>query len=200
MEVEHALADMDAAFDYGLYGLQAFAVVFSLWPLMTRTYDRMAAITRNWRGVRTPALERLDAYLREKTDVLHNETFHATEEWRVNRERAYADIYAQCATALGDPVRQSLGERLAAAGVAGERAAADRLRALLLRRCGDADGSDPGGVEWLVDCLMHSFVRTQQILALACEVQLRINELLGREQPSARIQCRRCRHPRPAAG
>lgn len=181
--VEQALADIPAAFDYGLYGLQAFAVVFSLWPLMTRTYARLAAITRNWRGSRTPALDRLDAFLREKAEVLQNETFHATEEWRVNRERAYADIYARCGAALGDPVRQSLGERLAGASTRGHPVAAERLRAVLLRLCTAGPDSDFAGVEWLVDCLMHLFVRTQEILDLACEVQQRINALLGREQP-----------------
>ncbi|HMA06972.1 MAG TPA: hypothetical protein VKP68_03880, partial [Ramlibacter sp.] len=181
--VERALADIDAAFDYGLLGLQAFAVVFSLWPMMTRTYARMAAIVGDWRGARTPTLERLDAYLREKAQILQNETFHATEEWRVNRERTYGDIYAQCAAGLGDPVRQSLSERLAGTRTAAHQVAAERLRRVLLHRCSTGPDSDAGGVEWLVDCLMHAFVRTQETLCLACEVQQRINSLLGREPP-----------------
>jgi hypothetical protein len=182
--VENALADLEAAVDYGLLGLQAFAVVFSLWPVMTRTYARMAAIVKDWGGVRTPTLERLHAYLQDKTDVLQKETFHATEEWRANRERVYGDIFAQCAAGLGDPVRQPLAHRVA--GRLGEehRAAAETLRAVLHERCTAGDGSDQGGVDWLVETLMHSFVRTQEILCLAGDVQRRINDLLGRPQPT----------------
>ena len=176
--VQQALADMDPAFDYGLLGLQAFAVVFSLWPIMTRTYARMAQVVQDWIGPRTAALDRFDAYLREKAQVLRSETFHATEEWRANRERVYADIYAQCATGLGDPVRQALADRISGRLSEQHRAPAEALREQLLRCCGDA-----GSVDLLVDTLMHCFARTQQVLRLASETQERINTLLGRAHP-----------------
>jgi hypothetical protein len=181
--VESALADLEPAFDYGLLGLQAFAVVFSLWPAMTRTYARMTSIVRDWSGMRSPGLNRLDAYLREKAEILRNETFHATEEWRANRERVYADIHAQCAAGLGDPVRQPLAERLAGRVTDAHRHAATALRAALQRQCSAGPGTDGGGVEWLFGCLMHYFVRTQEILGLACEIQHRINGVLERPQP-----------------
>lgn len=181
--VESALADLEVAIDYGLLGLQAFAVVFSLWPLMTRTYARMAAIVKNWSGERTPALQRLDTYLQEKALLLQKETFHATEEWRANRERVYGDIFAQCAAGLGDPVRHSLAHRVS--GRMGEQhhAAAETLRAILQDRCTARDGSGQDDVHLLVETLMHSFVRTQETLCLAGDVQRRINDLLGRPQP-----------------
>jgi hypothetical protein len=183
-EVESALADMEAAVDYGLLGLQAFAVVFSLWPVMTRTYARMAAIVKDWNGARTPTLERFDAYLQDKATVLQKETFHATEEWRANRERVYGDIFAQCAAGLGDPVRQPLAHRVAGRMGEQHRAAAETLRAILHERCTAGDGSDQGSVDWLVETLMHSFVRTQETLCVASDVQRRINDLLGRPQPT----------------
>jgi hypothetical protein len=182
-QVEAALADMDAAFDYGLLGLQAFAVVFSSWPVMTRTYARMATIVQEWSGMRTPALDRLDAWLREKAEILQTQTFHATEEWRASRERVYGDIFGQCAAGLGDPIRQPLSDRLAGRVMEQHRLPTEQLRAILHRRCTAGPGTDGGGVEWLLDCLMHSLVQTQEILALACDVQYRINKLLGRAQP-----------------
>ena len=182
--VKQALADMEPAIDYGLLGLQNFAVIFSLWPIMTRTYARMAQVVQDWIGPRTATLDQIDTYLRDKAEILRNETFHATEEWRANRERVYADIYAQCAAGLGDPVRQSLPERVS--GRLGEqhRAPSEALRKVLQRRCGGEDGGDAGSVDLLVDTLMHCFARTQQTLCLASETQGRINSLLGREQPS----------------
>jgi hypothetical protein len=181
--VEQALADLEPALDYGLLGLQAHAAIFSLWPLMTRTYARMARIVQDWSGTRTPAVERLDAYLREKAEILKNQTYHATEEWRVNRERVYADIYVQCARGLGDPVRQSLPERTAGRQGEQHREAGRVLRSALQRACLAGPGSDAGDVDWLVECLMHAFVRTQELLNLGCEIQERINRLLGRAQP-----------------
>jgi hypothetical protein len=182
--VQRALDDLQPAFDYGLLGLQAHAALFSLWPIMTRAYVRMAQQVQDWSGPRTPALERLDAWLREKVEILRNETHHATEEWRGNRERVYADIYEQCAIGLGDPVRQPLPERISGRPGEQHRAPAETLRALLERRLGSGDAGESGGVDWLVDTLMHFFVRTQQVLALATETQQRINALLGREQPT----------------
>jgi hypothetical protein len=181
--VQLALGDMKPALDYGLLGLQAFAVVFSLWPIMTRTYARMAQVVQQWVGPRSPALDQFGAYLTEKAEILRNETFHATEEWRTNRERVYADIYAQCAAGLGDPVRQALPERISGRLGDQHRAPAEALRRLLDAHCGSPDGRDPGSCDWLVDTLMHCFVRTQQVLQLATDVQQRINALLGREQP-----------------
>lgn len=181
--VQQALDDMKPAFDYGLLGLQAFAGVFSLWPIMTRTYARMAQLVQDWIGPRTETLDLLDAYLREKAETLRNETFHATEEWRANRERVYADIYEKCATGLGDPVRQAMTQRVSGRLSEQHRAPAETLRAVLQRRLDGGDGADASSVDWLVDTLMHFFVRTQQTLGLCTETQQRINALLGREQP-----------------
>ncbi|MBL0423537.1 hypothetical protein [Ramlibacter alkalitolerans] len=181
--VQQALDDMRPAFDYGLLGLQAFATVFSMWPIMTRTYARMAQLVEAWIGPRTEILEKLDVYLRQKAETLRNETFHATEEWRGNRERVYADIYEKCAAGLGDPVRQSLPGRVSGRLSEQHRAPAEVLRGILQQRFGTEEGGDPSSVDWLVDTLMHFFVRTQQTLALCTETQHRINALLGREQP-----------------
>jgi len=181
--VQRALDDLEPAFDYGLLGLQAFAGVFSLWPIMTRTYARMAQLVQDWIGPRTETLDLLDAYLREKAETLRNETFHATEEWRANRERVYADIYEKCATGLGDPVRHAMTQRASGRLSEQHRAPAETLRAILQRRLGGGDAADASSVDWLVDTLMHFFVRTQQTLGLCTETQQRINALLGREQP-----------------
>lgn len=46
--VAAALADLEPALDYGFLGLRAYSVVFSLWPIMTRAYERLAAIAEIW--------------------------------------------------------------------------------------------------------------------------------------------------------
>jgi hypothetical protein len=179
--VERALEDVEPAFQYGLLGLQAYAVVFSLWPQMTRTYARVAQILQNWSGRRTPALKRLITQVREKADLLQDGGPFASDEWRQACERVYTDMYAHCAAGLRDPVRQSLQERIAVRMDDQHREAAETLRAILQRHC--CDGGDATSVDWLLDCLMHFFVRAQELLALASEIQERVNGLLGRPQP-----------------
>ncbi len=57
--VQAALANLDSAFDYGLYGLQVHSTVFSVWPVMTRTYVQLANIMDSWTGISTETTRRL---------------------------------------------------------------------------------------------------------------------------------------------
>ena len=53
--VRDALDAVDAALDYALYGLQAYAAVFSYWPLTTRTWERLHEIVTAWAQHGSPA-------------------------------------------------------------------------------------------------------------------------------------------------
>jgi hypothetical protein len=180
--VEAALGDLDAAFDYGLDGLQAHAVVFSLWPAMTRTYDQLSKIVEAWSGEPSDALKQFRAHLGEKMEILKRESLHATEEWRVNRERVYAHIYEHCERGLGRPAEHSLPARIAQ-GMQADEALTAELRALVRERlCGATDhgAADAGRV---ADCLMTYFLQARATLELACNIQERINMTLGRTSP-----------------
>jgi hypothetical protein len=184
-DVESALAEMQAAFDYGLLGLQAHAVVFSLWPLMTRTYAQLHDMAQQWGGPATSALERFRSHLQAKAEILQNETLHATEAWRANREAVYADIYAHCALGLGLPGEHSLPLRVAVTAATrsspGEVAGLKtQLRDLLQTQFDATDGSAAADIEKLVDCLAHFFLQSQALLGVALEVQGAINALLQR--------------------
>ncbi|RFO96626.1 hypothetical protein DIC66_11405 [Rhodoferax lacus] len=177
--VEAALAEMEQAFDYGLLGLQAHAVVFSLWPLMTRTYEQMHTIATQWRGPQSLALARLRRHLQDKVDILKNETLHATEAWRANREQVYADIFVHCAQGLGQPAQHSLPE-LVKARQASPVALRQQLRALLRAQFSPGQQAVSPGVEALTDCLAHYFLQSQALLAIAVDIQADINALLQR--------------------
>jgi hypothetical protein len=92
-------------------------------------------------------------------------------------------MFEQCAAGVGDPVRQPLSQRLAGRVTEQHRGPSETLREILQRRCTTGPGTDAGGVDLLVDALMHFFVRTQEILCLGSGVQERINTLLARPQP-----------------
>jgi hypothetical protein len=182
--VQAALAALDPAFDYGLYGLQAHAVVFSLWPAMSRTYERLWAIVETWSGDAPAGLVSLRERLQGIMQLLR-ETLLATEERRVSREQVYADMYAQCAYGLGArSSRATLAEHIAPVGAAQHASAAERLRTVLRRRlCGTA-ASDSPGLERIVATLMDYFRQEQAIVRAACDIQQCINRLLGRTPPT----------------
>ena len=118
-------------------------------------------------------------------NVLRTETLLRTEEWRVSRERAYADMYAQSASGLGSASSaETLSERIAPVWAAHHAHAADQLRTVLKRRfCGTAIAEGPH-LESLVARLMDYFRQEQAIVKAACEIQQRINRLLGRTLPT----------------
>jgi hypothetical protein len=120
---------------------------------------------------------------------LRTKTLLATEEWLVSRERVYADVYAQCASGLGTPPSGArFSERIAPVWAAHHADAADQLRALLQRRFCRTVASDSPELERLVTALitalMDYFRQEQAIVRAACEIQQRINRLLGRTLPT----------------
>jgi hypothetical protein len=182
--VETALQTMERALDYGLLGLQVHAVTFSLWPAMTRAYAQLSDIVGQWSSKRTSTLDRLAVHLQEKMEILKNGTMHATEAWRVNRENIYADIFEQCNIGLGLQDRPTFAQELATAThreYAHEQA---QLRAVLYEKFAPTQQGGNDDVERVLGCLMRYLVQTQATLKVACEIQARINALLGRPAPS----------------
>jgi hypothetical protein len=146
---------------------------------MTRTYSQLGEIVESWSGADSQALAKLREHLRSKTQILKNETLHATEEWRGNRERVYADIYEQCGIGLGRKPEKTLRERIAPVLAEADAGLVQRLCGIVGERLGGADAE----IERLVTCLVDYFLQARAILGVACESQQRINQVLGRAQP-----------------
>jgi hypothetical protein len=183
--VHVALEDLNPAFDYGLYGLQAHAVMFSLWPVMSRTYEQLWTLVEAWSGDESETFIAFRERLQSNVRSLRTKTLLATEEWRVSRERVYADMYAQCASGLGTPSSgATLAERIAPVWAAHHADAADQLRAVLRRRFCSTVATDSPKLESLVAGLMDYFRQEQAIVRAACEIQQHINRLLGRTPPT----------------
>lgn len=178
-----ALEDIEQAFDYGLYGLQAHAVVFSIWPAMTRCYVQLADIVQAWSGAMPEQLSNFSERLQAHIAVLNTQTHHASEEWRNKREQAYADIYRHCEQGLSVATEhKSLIERIAPVFEMRHHSVKEQLRTVLQAFCGEGNPAN-ADVEKMLNCLMNFFLQVQAILSLAGEIQQRINELLGRTQP-----------------
>jgi len=178
--VTDALTHLAQAFDYGLRGLQAHAVVFSLWPMMTRTYEQLFQTCSAWAGAPTPAVNQLQSHLQDKVNILKHQTLHASEAWRANREHVYADIDTHCAAGLGLPATPPLPQRIqnamASDGVALQLPL--QLRKLIADHLASSP-HDPG-VNQLAQHLAHFLRQARAVVHEAAEVQSHINHLLGR--------------------
>lgn len=184
-EVREALDCIDAAFDYNLLGLQAHFVAFSLWPVMTRTYDQIWNVVEAWQGTKNNTYHALHEALVSKMHILKTATYHATEELRSARERTYAKLYTECALGLGElSAGNNLDEALTPTLKDEHVVLAQQLRNILQKNLGENRTNTVDDVEKIIVYLMNYFIRAQAILSLACEIQKRINTLLGRTQPS----------------
>ncbi|MFO1080001.1 MAG: hypothetical protein U1E23_05155 [Reyranellaceae bacterium] len=183
-EVEAALADVDIAMDYALRGLQAYAVTFSLWPLMTRAYEQIAEAARRAVEDGAAGFAALEARMTAHVETLRQTPYLATEAWRLDREKVYGDMYARCGAgvARSRPVAE-LHDLIAPTRPENEAAQRGILRGLLMRRLRQG-ARDEGHVEALADLLWSYATRTQATLRAATATQAEINTLLGRRPPS----------------
>lgn len=184
-EVEVALAAVESAIDYGLHGLQAYAAVFSLWPIMTRTYERLWEIALAWQAATNlPAVTAFVERLRGILAHLKTVTYLGAEQWRVDREKVYADMYRQCGHGLRlEEHAQSLTERIAPHRDAKLLAVEQQLRGVLSRRFQCEGDADVPHREAFLGCLVDYFSQEQAILGVACATQNHINALLERTPP-----------------
>jgi hypothetical protein len=198
-QVRDAVADLDPVIDYALLGLQAYAAVFSVWPAMARAYENLWTVADCWAAAGQPAVTALRDHLQASVDRITQSGYLATEERRSDRDAVYADMYAQCETGLtGEAPARTLPERIAPQTRDLNDPAALKLRTALARHFGISNAIDaplrrrsdqsPDALSWLtlgdmVSCLMDFLRRQQATLQLACEVQDKINALLGRSAP-----------------
>ena len=185
--LEAALAALEPALDYGLMGLQAYAAVFSLWPRMTRAYEKLTGIVEAM-AARAPAAalrDRLHGHMQRIAEA----GFLAKEQWRADRQHVYADMYAHCTFGLtGAYPARPLDELLAPAVSPDATRARDAMREAMLRHFGDAAAGSAGAIEAMLDVTIGFLGETQSVLRLACEVQAAINAHLGRARPTRPLE------------
>ncbi len=179
--VEAALGEIDQAFDYGLLGLQAHATVFSLWPIQTRCWAQLGELIESWPEHPGSQLARVRRHLADTLSLLANQSLHATETWRRNREAVYEAIHHHTAQGLGEPDAPPLRTWLDGQLSADQRHALTlRISPLLRAQLAPADDAGQFRVGVLTELLLDAMGRTQSVLQRAEAIQGRINALLGR--------------------
>ncbi len=186
--VQAAFDNLDAAIDYGLHGLRAYAAVFSLWPVMTRAYEQIAETVEAYSLLDTPPLAALRESMRAHGSALLKRTYLAHERWRLIREDVYADMYEQCGRGVtsfnGAP---GLDVLLVPVWTDVHRRTEAKLQDILRSRVDITNETSEAFVRDLSDCIMDFLLREQAVLRAAAAAQGDINRLLGREQPNRAI-------------
>jgi hypothetical protein len=169
-QVDAALAEVDRVLDYALLGLQAYAAVFSTWPEMARTYERLATLADD---EVSPVHAPLRELARRRVHYLQSATRLRNEARRTALEQAYADMFVECGRGLGASVGP--GETLPAL--------------LAVPACAATPPQPPAALSGRAgDLLLDYFRHEQRVLRLAAGLQSRINAVLGRA-PAPRPLC-----------
>ena len=182
--VHAALDDLEAAFDYCLYGLQAYAVVFSLWPRMRQAYEHLTDRVEAWPGEHTASLLGLQERLARSLQYMRTFGPLPAQEYIVSLDRVYGEMYAQSANGLGPP---SAGATLAACiapdWTAQHAETTARLSMVLRERFCPPGTVDDAVLAGVVTVLMDYMRQEQALVRAASTIQARINGLLGRPAP-----------------
>jgi hypothetical protein len=175
---------LEPAFEYGLYGLQTQAILFSLWPLMGQAYEKLAHLTANWPGNPSLALERLTAKLHTSLEALRAVNGDMSA-WLASREAVYADMYAECARGLRDKSSNpSLATCLIPSTARQDIEALEKLRTALGACLLPTHAVEHAAVARLVSIVMSYCKQEQAVVRSLCQSQHHINQLLERASPT----------------
>jgi hypothetical protein len=193
-DVRALLAELPAAVDYGLFGLQIWGITRSVWCLMSLVYKALRAL---FAGATGPAAARFSEMLEADWFKLDAARIAGDYDRDVHIV-VYKDCYEQPYLALPHPVGpRTLEERLApVAETDRHRAVADQLQTLLARKLADSSfagpgDSDPAAVAATMAGLFTHYLRQEQaVLASALELQDVLNTLLDRPRPTRPLSVR----------
>lgn len=183
-ELEGAATLIEPAMDYAMHGLRAFGAVFSLWPAMTRTYERLHQLLAG-SGRNGTAAQEIAARFEGHFAALSQRSFLASEDWRTHRETVYDDMFARC-TAAVSPVApvEKLSAQIAAQAIALDEESGQALHDALVARFGAEHENLAGEFSELVREFLG---KGQKIVALAEAIQAQTAALLHRPQPGQRL-------------
>jgi hypothetical protein len=181
-QVQEALDQLDQVFEYAMGGLQVYAAIFSSWPVMTRTYEELFAITQAWSQHGSQAVRSYCDRLAEQIEQMRTRTFLATEQWRGHRESSYGDMYQQCTQVLRSNVQgfEPLAQQLLPKAPAQHYELFQQLVEALDEQFGCTSVQDALQLDRFASCLLNYFYITQSVLRVASDSQETINTVLGR--------------------
>ena len=139
---ELALADMPAAFDYGLRAMHAHCALFIIYTLMAACYADLDA-----RLGSSEAAPEIVAVFATRAKTVRTRTLLVRDRWRLDRTRTFHELFDGCLDGLADASR-TLDELLASASRGPDAmAAADTLG-----RAGNVSQATASAIAPLISC------------------------------------------------
>ena len=188
---------LDIAIDYGLYGLQAYAAVLSLWPVMSHTYEQLVRFAGEWAAqpAACPNVRRFYERLQHAVDNAAAGTAATSPGVRAQRraalEKIQIDLYDQCAAGLrNDAVASPLRRQFSLGRQPLPLHAEQQLRDILRRHFGCAADAPAPHLDQIAACLAGYITQEQAMLRVAYTTQRYINALLGRHPPARPFSAR----------
>ncbi len=186
VEIRDLMAELPAAIDYSLYGLQIWGLTRATWLAMSRAYKRMREIldlvgaTAGTTGPYQAVRERLEVewafmdFLR--IAVVYEHDVHAT---------VYRDGYEQSWKCLAKPIGPDTYDQAVAAvpETAAHQAGFRRLRDLITAALPAEPGS-PSVASAFAEVLTLYIRQEQAVLQIVTAIQQEINALLARPEPA----------------
>ncbi len=182
-DVEAFLASQRAAFDYGLLGLESYAISSSLWGLIAKTYVELETALAAIAEPASALLEELRAVVAARVAHLKQQTMLARPDLRQVYEERYAHMYHQAEHGLGVANPRALPTLLAPCLHPADATLRAQLEALLTRRWQGTLAAPAPSLRMLGAILFDYFKREQAIVRAGGFTQQRVNALLGRSQP-----------------
>jgi hypothetical protein len=177
-QVQRLIAQLPAACDYGLYGMQVTALTASIWLVMSEATEALLAVLASDAAAADPRCLRLRGLLRDDWQKLeaaqHTKPYDRDVHWIAFRD-AYERGQRIARTSIGPAKLDDAMAPVARAAM--HDRAADELRGLLA-------GYPTAIVEPMIEILLTYLRREQAMLAHAGALQAQINRVLDR--PAAR--------------
>jgi hypothetical protein len=182
-------AEIPAAVDYGLLGLQLYALQFNLWSHMCRAYDvirtALLSVEDEPGGVLGRLRERLE---RDWRMILPTRLHQSTQrEWA---EARYIEMYDRAQRGMRgfrEDARRHLLDAFTPTGDEVDEKARQRLRELLRSRTGSPTGARRDAIDVMADATAEYLAIERSALRALEGVQRQVNALLQRPHPARKF-------------
>jgi hypothetical protein len=182
-------AEIPAAVDYGLLGLQLYALQFNLWSHMCRAYDvvrtALLSVEEEPGGVLGRLRERLE---RDWRMILPTRLHQSTQrEWA---EARYIEMYDRAQRGkrgFREDTRRHLLDAFTPTRDEVDEQARQRLRELLRSRTGSPTGARRDAIDAMADATAEYLAIERSALRALDGVQRQVNALLQRPHPERKF-------------
>jgi len=183
-------ADIPAALDYALRGLQVYAAVFTVWGQMALCYSRIRDVLLRQPGSSRGRVGKLRAAIERDWNIILPGRLHlaAQRDWA---RQYYREMFERAQLGIRgiDPARrQDLAVELEPpAGLLGESAAGALRDLFASTEEADAAAENAPLLEEIANHVLDYLRFERNALRTVTALQRKINELLDRPQPSSRL-------------